>query len=151
MSTLSQDFQSFRLKAQENNNNTIKNRELVSVKRDISQIRESLNSTQRRLADDGARNSQNLQNQLQKVKSEILEFCQETNQKLQDFSEQMKTNFTSAAYNGCKKHTISSGESLASIARLYGTTPDQILSANHLQDTSGLHVGDAILVPQEVF
>ena len=155
---LSKDFQQFRSKTKESNANAIKNRDLASVKKDISQIKESLSSTQhemgnfeKRLADDGARNSQNLQEQLQRVKSELLEFCQSTNRKLQDFSEQMKNNLTKVSYNGCVKHTIASGESLASIARMYRTTPDQILSANHLEDTRGLHVGDAILVPQEVF
>lgn len=155
---LSKDFQHLRSKTKESNANAIKNRDLVSVKKDISQIKESLSSTQhemgdfeKRLADDGARNSQNLQEQLQRVKSELLEFCQSTNRKLQDFSEQMKNNLTKVTHNGCVKHTIASGESLASIARMYRTTPDRILSANHLEDTRGLHVGDAILVPQEVF
>lgn len=156
--SLSKDFQQFRSKANEANASSIKNRELVSVKKDISQIRETLNSTQheignveRRLVDDGARNSQNLQEQLQKIKSELLEFCQGTNRRLQDFSEQMKNNLTKVTHNGCIKHTIASGESLASIAKRYNTTPDQILSVNHLQDTRGLHVGDSILVPQEFF
>lgn len=152
---LSKEFQQFRSKANENNTTAIKNRELVSVKKDISQIKESLSSTQneigtveRRLVDDGVRNSQNFQNQLQNVKKEFLEFCKATNQKLQDFSEQIQSNLAKASYEGCvKKHTIASGESLASIARLYGTTPDQILSANHLTDIRGLHVGDVILVP----
>ncbi len=155
--SLSKDFQKFRSKTKENNNG-IKNRDLALVKKDISQIKESLSSTQheignfeRRLTDDGARNSQTLQEQLKKIKSELLVFCQETNRRLQDVTEQMKNNLSKATYNGCIKHTIASGESLASIARLYNTTPDQILSANHLQDTRGLHVGDAILVPQEVF
>lgn len=156
---LSNEFKKFRSEVfNENNSCTIKNRELVSVKKDISQLKETLNSTQdemgnfeRKLADNDTKTSQKFQEQLQKIKSELMEFCQSTNQKLQDFSEQIKNNLTKVANNTCIKHTIVSGESLASIARRYNTTPDQILSANHLQDTRGLHVGDTLLVPQEVF
>ena len=155
---LSKDFQQFRSKEHENNTNVVKNRELASVKKDISQIKETLNTTQyeigsieRRLVDSGTKTSQNFQEQLQKVKSELLEFCQSTNRKLQDFADQIKDNLMKVTHNGFIKHTIVSGESLASIARQYNTTPDQILSANHLQDVRGLHVGDTLLVPQEAF
>lgn len=182
---LSKEFDQFRSNGGETNSDAVKSHELVSVKEDISQIKDTLvelGNFEKKWEDNGGKNSQvfqaqlqglktelvrmtdeklqdltkqmnsqNFQDQLQKIKSEFLTFCQTTNEKLQDFSKQMKSNLMKMSRNGCIRHTIVAGESLGSIARLYKITPDQILSANCLQDTRGLHVGDTLLIPQEVF
>lgn len=94
---------------------------------------------------------QDLQKQLQNLESKISEICQETKNNLQQFSKQTENNIVDNTRNNLIQHTIVSGESLASIARRYRTTTDQILSANHLKDTNNLYVGDTLLIPQESF
>ncbi len=48
-----------------------------------------------------------------------------------------------------RMHVVSAGETLASIALRYGLTPETIISANELADSSQLNVGQTLLIPAE--
>ncbi len=48
------------------------------------------------------------------------------------------------------RHSVQSGETVISIAKLYGTTSKAILDANGLRESSIIHVGDELLVPLPV-
>lgn len=48
------------------------------------------------------------------------------------------------------RHKVESGQTVISIAKLYGTTSKAILDANGLKETSIIHVGDELLVPLPV-
>jgi len=53
----------------------------------------------------------------------------------------------SSAYTFGRMHEVKAGESLASIARQYGVTPEQIAEANGLSDANLIRVGQQLLVP----
>lgn len=44
-------------------------------------------------------------------------------------------------------HTVASGETIISIAKLYGTTKEAILKANKLKEISPIHAGQQLIVP----
>jgi N-acetylmuramoyl-L-alanine amidase len=44
-------------------------------------------------------------------------------------------------------HVVKSGESLTSIAALYGVTPQSIRRANNLKDANLLRVGQRLVIP----
>ena len=48
-----------------------------------------------------------------------------------------------------RMHVVSAGETLASIALRYGLTPETIISANELADSSQLNVGQTLRIPAE--
>ena len=48
-----------------------------------------------------------------------------------------------------RMHVVSAGETLASIALRYGLTPETIISANELADSSQLNVGQTLQIPAE--
>lgn len=48
------------------------------------------------------------------------------------------------------RHTVQSGQTVITIAKLYGTTSKSILDANGLRETSIIHVGDELIIPLPV-
>ncbi len=48
------------------------------------------------------------------------------------------------------RHTVQAGETVISIAKLYGATSKAILNANGLKETSIIHIGDELIVPLPV-
>lgn len=48
------------------------------------------------------------------------------------------------------RHIVKSGETVTSIAKLYGTTRSAVLKANGLKETSIIHVNDELIIPLPV-
>jgi LysM repeat protein len=48
---------------------------------------------------------------------------------------------------GVAQHTVAWGDTIYSLARRYGTTPQAIIDANQLKDPSLIRVGDVLIIP----
>ena len=53
----------------------------------------------------------------------------------------------SSAFTFGQIHRVKEGESVASIARKYGVTPEAVVQANDLSDANLIHVGQELLIP----
>jgi LysM repeat protein len=53
----------------------------------------------------------------------------------------------SSAFTFGQMHRVQEGESVASIARKYGVTPEAIVEANDLSNANLIHVGQELLIP----
>ena len=139
------------LQEQEIKVNEIKRNE--SASNELLEKNKQLTNKIEQLAEDNKNLREQVNDLNDKIESQSRKFresTQDLSKQIQNLSEQFKENLTKMARNACIKYTIVSGDSLAIIAKKHNTTPDQILSANHLQDARGLHVGDTLLIPQEV-
>lgn len=104
----------------------------------------------------GTNGNTNLKHSFQKIERKLGEFCKTTcdetirqvNDRLQNLAQQMQSGFDALSCAKCVQHTITSGESLSSIAQHYRTTPAQIRAVNGLQNSKNLRVGDTILIPK---
>ena len=132
---------------------------LENVKKSITFLQKDLNKTQQelgnlseafdqKLANNESKNLEIFQSQIENARKESLRIFQSINNKFQNFAQQIKNEFEASTQNQFCRHTIRSGESLASIANDYHTTPSAILSANNLESPQNLHVGDTLIIPQ---
>ena len=103
--------------------------------------------------DTGKQIQEALEKKITEYSADLLKQCQklcadtinQTNDRLQDLARQVQEKIDQLKPVEIK-HTISSGESLSSIARHYNTTAEAILKLNNLSTAKTLRVGDTIWI-----
>ena len=73
------------------------------------------------------------------ILEEVLKENRELRQRLDSLEE--------SAFTFGRMHKVKKGESVASIAKQYGVSPEAIVEANSLSDASLIHVGQDLLIP----
>ena len=145
---LSDEINSVKESLQEIKVNEIKRNE--STSNELLEKNKQLTNKIEQLAEDNKNLREQVNDLNDKIESQSRKFresMQDLSKQIKNLSEQIKENLAKMARSACIQHIIVSGESLASIAKKYNIPPDQILSANGLQDARGLHVGDTLRIP----
>ena len=70
----------------------------------------------------------------------------QTDARIQELKERIDK-LESSAFTFGQIHRVKEGESVASIARKYGVTPEAIVEANDLSDANLINVGQELLIP----
>lgn len=109
----------------------------------LNQLQEQFNSLKKDLGDKWKDLSDRCKNMCASTLTQA-------NDRLQSLAQQMQTNFDHLREKSFTRHVILSGESLTSIAKQYQTTPTKILSINNLPNAKNLHVGDVLLIPNDM-
>ena len=129
--------------------NEVLQAELEEQKSKICKLEEQGFVTQ----DTEKQNKEALEKKIAEQLADLLKQCQklcadtinQTNDRLQDLARQVQQKIDQLKPVEIK-HTISSGESLSSIARRYNTTAEAILKLNNLSTAKTLRVGDMIWI-----